>query len=184
MSFRVVHYINQFFAQIGGEEMAHIAPELRDGAVGPGAALLANWKGEAEIVDYMKKLRMSVFVSDYDHNAPNPEHLRNTHEPLYRAIRSEHPDIPYIFMSLPDAYAGSVGRLNSRRDVIYETFMKARRDGDDNVYFIDGESLFRGPYEDICYADSTHPTDMGFAFMADAVTSVINKALFRDRIEK
>ena len=26
MSYRVVHYINQFFAQIGGEEMAHIAP--------------------------------------------------------------------------------------------------------------------------------------------------------------
>ena len=24
---RVVHYINQFFGQIGGEDMAHIAPE-------------------------------------------------------------------------------------------------------------------------------------------------------------
>ncbi|MBQ2690978.1 MAG: hypothetical protein IJF53_02345, partial [Clostridia bacterium] len=31
MSFRVVHYINQFFANIGGEEMAHVAPELREG---------------------------------------------------------------------------------------------------------------------------------------------------------
>ena len=30
MSYRVVHYINQFFANIGGEEMAHIAPELRE----------------------------------------------------------------------------------------------------------------------------------------------------------
>ncbi len=50
MSFKVVHYINQFFAQIGGEEMAHVAPELRDGVVGPGAALQAQWKGEAEIV--------------------------------------------------------------------------------------------------------------------------------------
>ena len=26
---KVVHYINQFFAGVGGEEMAHIAPELR-----------------------------------------------------------------------------------------------------------------------------------------------------------
>lgn len=26
---RVVHYINQFFAGVGGEEQAHIAPELR-----------------------------------------------------------------------------------------------------------------------------------------------------------
>ena len=47
MSYRVVHYINQFFAQIGGEEMAHIAPELREGAVGPGTAFDAAWKGEA-----------------------------------------------------------------------------------------------------------------------------------------
>lgn len=35
---RVVHYINQFFANIGGEEMADFAPELRNGAVGPGLA--------------------------------------------------------------------------------------------------------------------------------------------------
>ena len=39
MSYKVVHYINQFFANIGGEEMAHVAPELRDGFVGPGMAL-------------------------------------------------------------------------------------------------------------------------------------------------
>ena len=51
MSFKVVHYINQFFAQIGGEEMAHVAPELRDGPVGPGAAFMTAWKGEdVEIV--------------------------------------------------------------------------------------------------------------------------------------
>jgi len=50
MSFKVIHYINQFFAQVGGEEMAHIAPELREGKVGPGMALAAAWKGEAEIV--------------------------------------------------------------------------------------------------------------------------------------
>ena len=35
MSYRVVHYINQFFANIGGEEMAHIAPEIREGFEAP-----------------------------------------------------------------------------------------------------------------------------------------------------
>lgn len=49
MSFKVVHYINQFFANVGGEEMAHIAPELREGPVGPGTAFNTAWKGEAEI---------------------------------------------------------------------------------------------------------------------------------------
>ena len=51
MSYRVVHYINQFFANIGGEEMAHIAPELREGKVGPGLAFETAWKGEAVIVN-------------------------------------------------------------------------------------------------------------------------------------
>lgn len=47
---RIVHYINQFFAGIGGEEKADIKPEVRDGAVGPGNALQGMLKGEGEIV--------------------------------------------------------------------------------------------------------------------------------------
>ena len=47
---RVVHYINQFFAGIGGEEQAHIGPESREEVIGPGMALNGGFKGEAEIV--------------------------------------------------------------------------------------------------------------------------------------
>ena len=36
---RVVHYLNQFFAGIGGEEQAGLPPEIRPGAVGPGRLL-------------------------------------------------------------------------------------------------------------------------------------------------
>lgn len=50
MAYKVIHYINQFFANIGGEEMAHIAPEIREGAVGPGLGLNQQFKGEAEII--------------------------------------------------------------------------------------------------------------------------------------
>ena len=50
MALRVVHYINQFFANIGGEEMADYKPELREGFVGPGMAFNQAFKGEAEIV--------------------------------------------------------------------------------------------------------------------------------------
>jgi len=47
---RVVHYINQFFAGIGGEEKADYKPELRDGHVGPGLALSQQFGDKAEIV--------------------------------------------------------------------------------------------------------------------------------------
>jgi len=36
---RVVHYLNQFFGGIGGEDKAHIPLEVRDGPVGPGRLL-------------------------------------------------------------------------------------------------------------------------------------------------
>jgi len=37
--YRVVHYLNQFFAQIGGEAEANIPPLIKEGAVGPGIPL-------------------------------------------------------------------------------------------------------------------------------------------------
>ena len=39
MSYRIVHYINNFFAGLGGEEKADARPEKRAGVVGPGIAL-------------------------------------------------------------------------------------------------------------------------------------------------
>jgi betaine reductase len=38
---RVVHYINQFFGGIGGEDKAHLPPRVTEGAVGPGRAIQA-----------------------------------------------------------------------------------------------------------------------------------------------
>lgn len=47
---KVVHYVNQFFAGIGGEEKADHKPEVREEVVGPGMALNGNFGDEAEIV--------------------------------------------------------------------------------------------------------------------------------------
>ncbi len=47
---RVVHYLNQFFAGVGGEDAAGTGPELRDGPVGPGRKLAALLGDEHEIV--------------------------------------------------------------------------------------------------------------------------------------
>lgn len=50
MAYKIVHYINQFFGGVGGEEMADHKPEVRDGASGPAMALNAALKGEGEVV--------------------------------------------------------------------------------------------------------------------------------------
>lgn len=47
---RVVHYLNQFFAQAGGEEKADIGPGFKEGPVGPGRALQQILGEQGEVV--------------------------------------------------------------------------------------------------------------------------------------
>lgn len=47
---KVVHYINQFYAGIGGEDKAGIPASLQEGAVGPGLAFKNQFGDQAEIV--------------------------------------------------------------------------------------------------------------------------------------
>jgi glycine reductase len=47
---RIVHYVNQFFAGMGGEDSAGTGPELRDGATGPGRKLASLLGDEHEII--------------------------------------------------------------------------------------------------------------------------------------
>jgi len=131
-----------------------------------------NAKGEDTMIEYLAGLDMAMFVQDYDHNAPTVEHLRDTHEKLYKAVRAAHPDMPILLMSRPKY------RLNKneteRRAVVETTYKNALAAGDKNVYFLDGEALTK-----LCLdegtVDNTHPTDFGFASMAEAVCEVIEK---------
>lgn len=143
-----------------------------------------SFKAEDTIVDYLNTLPMSVFVSDYDHNAPTAEHLKNTHYRMYEKIRAKHPELPYIMISRPDVLnneysSKAVGELGNgaviRRDIIYESYRKAIESGDRNVYFIDGDSFFAGEYQDCATVDSTHPNDYGMVRMADVIGCTIKK---------
>ena len=47
---RVVHYLNQYFAGLGGEEQADVPPTSRPGPVGPGRLLQAALGADASVV--------------------------------------------------------------------------------------------------------------------------------------
>jgi glycine reductase complex component B subunit gamma len=47
---KVVHYLNQFFGGLGGEEQAYAPVQVKDGAVGPGRALQASLKDQGSVV--------------------------------------------------------------------------------------------------------------------------------------
>ncbi len=134
---------------------------------------------EETMVAYMASLPMAAFVSDYDHNAPSPDHLRVTHHKMYQTIRKAHPAIPYIMVSKPDF----LWRENDivRRDIIMESYLAARAAGDEHVYFLDGSAFFTpsapGESRADFTADNCHPLDTGFRRMATALADVIAAAM-------
>ena len=90
----------------------------------------------------------------------------------------KYPTIPYIMITRPNYYTNMNGEDTlQRRDVVMRSYLKARDLGDKNVYFIDGESIFRGPFEGDCTIDGTHPNDLGFSRMAEVVTAVLRRCL-------
>ncbi len=135
-----------------------------------------NGKAEQIIADYIAEQKMLAFVCDYDHNAPNVEYLKNTHLNFYKTFRAKQPDTPYIMLSRPD-YDPDVDASIARRNIIIDTYRYAREQGDKNVYYIDGQGIFRGPDESVCTVDGCHPTDAGFLKMADAVERILVRAL-------
>lgn len=92
---RVVHYINQFFAGIGGEEKADYKPEVREEVVGPGMALNAEFKGEAEIV-------ATIICGDSYFN----ENIEQAKAEILDMIKKYNPD---LFIAGPAFNAGRYG---------------------------------------------------------------------------
>lgn len=92
---RVVQYINQFFAQIGGEEKADIPAELREGPVGPGLAFNAAWGDEAEVV-------ATIICGDSYFN----ENLEKAQAEVLEMVKSQNPD---LFIAGPAFNAGRYG---------------------------------------------------------------------------
>lgn len=134
--------------------------------------------GETLMAKYIAKLPLSVFVYDYDHNAPTPEHLEATHEPFFKIIREARLELPIIMITRPNRYGEEDTLI--RREIIYKTYQNAKEAGDNNVYFVDGGSLFEGMFRDCCTVDGAHPNDAGFVRMANRIIEIIREIKERE----
>lgn len=92
---KVVHYLNQFFAGIGGEEKADVKPDVKEGAIGPGVALNAAFQNQAEIV-------ATVICGDSYFN----ENLEAAQAEILKLVKQYQPD---LFIAGPAFNAGRYG---------------------------------------------------------------------------
>ena len=125
-------------------------------------------KGEPEMAEFIASLPMSIFVMDYDYNAPDVEHLEKTHEPFFKIIREKNPDLPIIMMSNPN-YKIKREESEARLAVIRKTYENAIANGDKNVYLISGENFYTDYDPYACTVDLIHPNDCGFYHMTKEI---------------
>ena len=133
-------------------------------------------KGEPEMAAYISTLNMSVFVMDYDHNAPDAEHLKRTHERMFRTIREARQDLPIIILPRPQ-YRPSPAE-QERAAVIKKTYENALAAGDRNVYYLESPALMAAAKCDGT-VDNCHPNDLGFYSMAKALEPLLKSILQR-----
>ena len=97
MALKAVHYINQFYAGIGGETEADIGFGVLDELKGPAIGLQGQWKGEMEIS------RVIYCGDNYINTDVNWPEVR---EKIAAVIREEQPD---VFVAGPAFNAGRYG---------------------------------------------------------------------------
>lgn len=135
----------------------------------------SGWaRGEDEMAEYIAGLKMSVFAYDYDHNAPTIEHLEKTHERMFKIIREKNPTLPIIIMTRSSILHPET-RLK-RIEIIKRTYDNAVAAGDENVYFIDGRTLFPD-YVDEATVEGIHSNDLGHTFKAMAIERVLREII-------
>jgi len=133
-------------------------------------------RGEDIMAQAIAELRLSAFVMDYDHNAPDVTHLEKTHERFFKIIREKQPGLPVLFVSRCDFDPAPEDNA-ARRAAIRRTYDNAIASGDKNVYFVDGEILFGKTDRSACTVDGCHPNDIGFLRMAENILPTLKKAL-------
>jgi len=132
-------------------------------------------KGEKELAQYIAAINKSIFVYDYDFNAPNVRHLEDTHEPFFKIIRESNPNLPIIMMSRPNFKMSKEDE--ERLAVVRRTYDNAVAAGDKNVYFVDGATYFDQESRPLCTSDMVHPNELGHYFMAKTICPMIRSIL-------
>lgn len=130
-------------------------------------------RGEQPMVDYLAALDMSVFVLDYDHNAPTPEHLAATHEHLFQTVRATHPELPIVMMTRPKVHLNDEEKR--RLAIVRQTYDHAVAAGDTHVYMIPGYELIEPDVIEVATVDNAHPNDAGFLSMANRLQAVLEQ---------
>jgi len=136
-------------------------------------------KGEPEMAEVISEIQdVACFVLDYEGNCVSTELFRKTLPEFIRIYREAHPTVPILIPSrIPYARENITPHLfhmrAERKEFEMELVRELRDKGDNNIFFFDGSKSLGGDDFFECTVDGSHPTDLGFLRMADAIEPVL-----------
>lgn len=137
-------------------------------------------KGEPELAHLINQIdKVKLIILDYEANAN--ETIQGNINPFIDILRKEHPKTPILIMSktrYATAIAGSEAYklLMSNRDFQKDLVDMRRKNGDKNIYFLDGSIVLGDDYSE-CTVDGVHPSDLGSYRIAEGLLKKIKGIL-------
>lgn len=140
-------------------------------------------KGEPEVAEVVSQIpNPACLVVDYEANCVSTELFRQTLPEFVRIYRSVHPETPILIVSriryareelTPHLFEMRMERMRLEQELVNQL----REQGDSNIYFFDSSRSLGGEDFFECTVDGSHPTDLGFLRMADALEPVLKTLL-------
>jgi lysophospholipase L1-like esterase len=134
-----------------------------------------NGKGEPAVAAMVAEIDAAAFVLDFARNNPTVESVREVYAPFLDKLRQKHPGTPIIAIT-PIAAAGNPRVHEEMREHIRQVVKTRIAAGDTRLTLVEGISLL-GPHQLDGLVDGSHPNDLGFQWMADALSPTIAAVL-------
>lgn len=138
-----------------------------------------NAKSEPEIAALLAELDAALFVIDPIPNMLAPE-IHEFYGPLVKTIRAAHPNAPIVCVETIDYQnawfrSDRRDRMDGSLEALREVFAGLRADGVPGLALVPGNILLGPDGEGT--VDGTHPTDVGFLRMAEAIYPIVKALL-------
>ena len=140
-----------------------------------------NGLGEPEMARAVAEIDAACFVLDFGANHKTFAEMKAAYAPFVEIVRQQRPATPILVLSPP--YTTREYRFDSlkedwrqRRQHIREVVNQRKQAGDKHIEFIEGTDLL-GPNRGDGLVDGSHPNDLGFQWMAEALAPRLGKTL-------
>jgi lysophospholipase L1-like esterase len=138
-----------------------------------------NGKMELELADLLAEIDAGVYVLDCLPNM-NPEMVAERFVPFVRRLRTKRPDTPILLVENVSYQAGyflprTRAAYVDKNTVAQAMHQQLLAEGVTGLHYLSGETLLGTDGEGT--VDGTHPTDLGFMRMAEAMGPVLRKLI-------